>query len=455
MTQLIDIPTMQQLAWRSPVFQKTGQVTGANGLIRASMRAAIGECCQIRLADGRTVSAEAVGFDGRSSLLMPYENNYQLEPGLKVCCTGMQRRVSVGPELLGRVLDGLGRPVDGQPQPRTLRSRSPQAPPPNSLQRQRIREPLITGQRAIDTMLTLGMGQRVGLFAGSGVGKSTLMGEIARNSNAAVNVVALVGERGREVRPFIEDSLQAAGLRRSVVVVATSDESPLMRINAVLTAISIAEEYRDQGVNVLFFLDSLTRLAMAQRELGILLGEHPVNRGYPPSVLALMAQTLERLGTSDRGSITGIVTVLVDGDDMDEPIADAARSILDGHIVLKRELAAAGHFPAISVLDSVSRLFREVADTNHQQAAGTVRELLASYMEMKDMIEIGAYQRGTVPTVDRAIHFMPIIRHFLCQSVGESFSQAESSQDLQLLGQAILAAQQQNTPGSPATGATS
>lgn len=384
---------------------------------------------------------------------MPYESDYRPEPGMPVQCTGMQRQVDVGPELLGRVLDGLGRPVDGKPRPRTLATRSPHAPPPNSLLRQRIDQPLVTGQRAIDTLLTLGMGQRVGLFAGSGVGKSTLMGEIARHSSASVNVVALVGERGREVRPFIEDSLQAEGLERSVVVVATSDESPLMRINAVLTAIAIAEDYRDRGINVLFFLDSLTRLAMAQRELGILLGEHPVNRGYPPSVMSLMAQTLERLGTGSSGSITGIVTVLVDGDDMDEPIADAARSILDGHIVLKRELAVAGHFPAISVLDSVSRLFREVTDTRHQQASSTVRELLASYAEMKDMIEIGAYQKGTVPMVDQAIHFMPIIRHFLCQSVGESFSLSQSSQDLLLLSNAIAQARQ--TAGGSSQGAGS
>ncbi|MCR9198433.1 MAG: FliI/YscN family ATPase [Planctomycetaceae bacterium] len=448
MTPLLDVPELRDTAARTPAFQKTGRVTGANGLIQASLRAAVGECCQIQLPDGRSVSAEAVGFDGQSSLLMPYENDYRPEPGMQVQCTGMQRQVDVGPELLGRVLDGLGRPVDGQPQPKTRKTRSPHAPPPNSLLRQRIDQPLVTGQRAIDTLLTLGMGQRVGLFAGSGVGKSTLMGEIARHSNATVNVVALVGERGREVRPFIEDSLQAEGLARSVVVVATSDESPLMRINAVLTAIAIAEDYRDRGINVLFFLDSLTRMAMAQRELGILLGEHPVNRGYPPSVMSLMAQTLERLGTGSSGSITGIVTVLVDGDDMDEPIADAARSILDGHIVLKRELAAAGHFPAISVLDSVSRLFREVTDAPHQQATATVRELLASYAEMKDMIEIGAYQKGTVATVDQAIHFMPIIRHFLCQSVGESFTLQQSSQDLLLLGSAILQARQTSAGNS-------
>lgn len=454
MTLQLDIPRLVQLANATPMLQKTGRIIGANGLIQVSMRAAVGEICHIRLPNGNSVSAEAVGFDGNNSMIMPYDSNLSLQPGLEVFCTGRSRNVGVGPELLGRVIDGLGRPIDSRPRPQTRRTRSTHGAPPESLLRRRITQPLVTGQRAIDSMLTIGMGQRVGLFAGSGVGKSTLMGEIARNSNAEINVVALVGERGREVRPFVEDSLQAEGLQRSVVVVSTSDESPLMRINAVLTAISIAEDYRDRGANVLFFLDSVSRLAMAQRELGIMLGEHPINRGYPPSVMALMAQTLERLGTSDRGSITGIVTVLVDGDDMDEPIADTARSILDGHIVLKRELAAAGHFPAISVLDSVSRLFTEVTPRDHQQCTAIVRELLASYTEMKDLIEIGAYQRGTVPAVDRAIQFMPLIRHFLCQSVSETYSFADTTRDLQLLASAIANSSQSNQQSPQSSGQT-
>lgn len=454
MTSLLDIPSLTSIARATPSVRTTGQVIASSGLIEASVRVAVGECCRIQLSDGQTVSAEAVGFDGDSSLLMPYDTNFRLEPGLEVVCSGVARRVAVGTELLGRVIDGLGRPIDGASQPATRRSRPTHSAPPDSLRRQRIQHPLVTGQRCIDSMLTVGMGQRIGLFAGSGVGKSTLLGEIARHSNAEVNVVALVGERGREVRPFIEDSLQQTGLQRSVVVVATSDESPLMRINAVLTAIAIAEDFRDRGANVLFFLDSLSRLAMAQRELGIMLGEHPVNRGYPPSVMALMAKTLERLGSSDRGTITGLVTVLVDGDDMDEPIADTARSILDGHIVLKRELAAAGHFPAISVLDSVSRLFNSITDQPHQQATAVVRELLASYMEMKDLIEIGAYQRGSVPAVDRAIQFMPLVRHFLCQSVQETFDFHETTRDLQLLASAIVTSAQQ-APGIVAEGESS
>ncbi len=429
----LDIAALTQSAKAAPKFQKAGIVTSARGLLHASVRAAINECCHIRMPNGELLTAEVVGFDRYESLLMCYDSHAGLQPGLEVVCSGKPRKVAVGRELLGRVIDGIGRPLDSMPAPETSRYRSTIAGPPSSMTRKRIDTPLVTGQRAIDSLLTIGMGQRIGLFAGSGVGKSTLMGEIAKSSNADINVVALVGERGREVRPFVEDCLQAEGLSRSVVVVATADETPLMRINAVLSAITIAEAFRDEGANVLLFMDSITRLAMAQRELGLLLGEPPGNRGYPPSVQALMARSLERLGRSSNGSITGMITVLVEGDDMDEPVADTARSILDGHIVLQRELAAAGQYPAISVLDSLSRVFTEIATPEHQRASSAVRQLMATYAEMKDLIQIGAYQTGTLPNVDRAIQLMPAVKQYLGQSVNEVSSFDSTLRDLELL----------------------
>ena len=429
----LDIAALTQSAKAAAKFQKAGVVTSAHGLLHASVRAAINERCHIHMPNGDFLTAEVVGFDKYESLLMCYDSHSGLQPGLEVVCTCKPRKVAVGRELLGRVIDGIGRPLDSLPAPDTRQFRSAVVGPPSSMKRKRIDTALVTGQRAIDSLLTIGMGQRVGLFAGSGVGKSTLMGEIAKSSNADVNVVALVGERGREVLPFVEDCLQQDGLRRSVVVVATADETPLMRINAVLSAITIAEAFRDEGANVLMFMDSITRLAMAQRELGLLLGEPPGNRGYPPSVQSLMASSLERLGRSDRGSITGMITVLVEGDDMDEPVADTARSILDGHIVLKRELAAAGQYPAISVLDSISRVFNDIASPEHRRASGAVRQLLATYAEMKDLIQIGAYQSGTLPDVDRAIKLMPAVKQYLGQAVSESSTYDDTLRDLELL----------------------
>jgi flagellum-specific ATP synthase len=302
--------------------------------------------------------------------------------------------------------------------------------------RKRITEPLVTGQRVIDGMLTIGRGQRVGLFAGSGVGKSTLLGEIAKGAESDVNVICLVGERGREVLPFVEDCLGAEGMRRSVVVVATSDQTPLMRIKSVLTAVTIAEDFRDQGAHVLFFLDSLTRLAMAQRELGLLLGEPPGSRGYPPSVQSLLAEVLERLGCGDVGAITGLITVLVEGDDLDEPITDAARSILDGHIVLNRKLASQGHYPAIDVLGSVSRLFREVTTPQQQTDAVKLRTLMATHAEVSDLIQIGAYKPGSSQQVDRAVQLMPAVKKFLQQPVNEKSQWNSTLQQLEILGKA-------------------
>lgn len=425
---------MVQLAERCDAFQTVGRLHSVRGLLRTSLNAAVGELCSVEMPGGKTLLAEVVGFDEKETQLMCFEETDGLQAGLRVVSGRTRRSVPVGQGLLGRVVDGLGRPLDNHGLLREVRSRPETTSAPDAMSRNRIEEPLPTGQRVIDMLLTIGRGQRVGLFAGSGVGKSTLLGEIARGTSADINVIALVGERGREVRPFIEDSLGPEGLARSVVVVATSDQTPLMRIKAVLSAITMAEHFRDEGADVLFFLDSLTRLATAQRQLGLLLGEPPGTRGYPPSVQSLMASVLERLGTGPRGSITGLITVLVEGDDMDEPIADAARSILDGHLVLKRSLAAQGHFPAVDVLDSVSRLFRDVTSTEHQASALHVRRLLATYAEMEDLIQIGAYKGGSSPAVDKAIRLMPAVRMFLQQKAGQNAEWKESLSQLTELG---------------------
>lgn len=424
------------MAGRCAVFRTAGKLRSARGLLRASLPAFVGETCSVQLPSGEQLTAEVVGFDESESQLMCFDSTAGLQPGLEIVALGRRRSVPVGSQLLGRVIDGIGRPYDSLGPLRVRRWRAETSAVPDPLQRQRITDPLVTGQRVIDGLLTIGRGQRVGLFAGSGVGKSTLLGEIARNSDSDVNVLCLVGERGREVRPFIEDSLGELGLQRSVVVVATSDQTPLMRIKSVLTAVTIAEDFRDQGAHVLFFMDSLTRLAMAQRELGLLLGEPPGARGYPPSVQSLLASVLERLGSGRDGTITGLITVLVEGDDLDEPITDAARSILDGHIVLSRRLVAQGHFPAVDVLNSVSRLFREVTTEQQRQDAVKLRNLLATHAEVADLIQIGAYKPGTSALVDRAVQLMPAVKRFLQQPVGQAATWAETQQQLHLLGSA-------------------
>jgi len=374
---------------------------------------------------------------------------------MSVTALGEKRTVPVGHSLLGRVIDGIGRPIDNAGPLQTTRSCREQALVPGPMSRSRITTPLVTGQRVIDGLNTIGRGQRVGLFAGSGVGKSTLMGEIARGASSDVNVIVLVGERGREVRPFIEDCLGDAGRKRSVVIVATSDETPLMRIKSVLTAVTVAEDFRNQGADVLFFLDSITRLAMAQRELGLLRGEPPGARGYPPSVQSLLAEVLERLGAGETGTITGLITVLVEGDDMDEPIADAARSILDGHIVLSRDLAEKGHYPAVDVLASVSRLFTEITTEDHSQHALSVRRMLAAYNRMEDLIQIGAYQSGSSPDVDAAIRLRPAVERFLQQQTGQQSGWEETTNQINLLGRAWTqqtTIQPAQATGSPANG---
>jgi flagellum-specific ATP synthase len=352
---------------------------------------------------------------------MPLGEMHGIGPGNAVRATGHPFRLPVGEQLLGRVVDGLGRPIDALDGPDGGELRTTLAPPPRPLQRARIERRLSLGVRALDALVPVGRGQRLGIFAGSGVGKSSLLGMIARNSEASVNVVCLVGERGREVREFVERDLGDA-LARSVVVVATSDEPALVRIKAAFTATTIAEWFRDRGQDVVLMMDSVTRFAMAQREIGLAIGEPPSTRGYTPSVFALLPRLLERAGTAERGSITGLYTVLVEGDDMNEPIADAARGILDGHCVLTRALAHRNHYPAIDVLQSVSRLTGEVQSPEARAQAAALRETMAIYREKEDLITIGAYQRGADPRIDYAIETQPAIDTFLRQRVDEQTS---------------------------------
>ncbi|MCS7016652.1 MAG: FliI/YscN family ATPase [Gemmatales bacterium] len=423
--------------WGPTWYGRLRSVQGS--ILTCRLPAAVGDLCWICPEGSPRVPAQVIGFREATALLAPFEPLTALRPGTLVQHTGQSVQVAFGPGLLGRVLDGLGRPLDAQPAPvgKPLPIRTASAPPP--LQRARIRQPFITGIRAIDGLLTLGQGQRVGIFAGSGVGKSTLLGEIARHAEAEVVVLALIGERGREVRAFLEDNL-AQGIDRSVVVVATSDQMPLLRVHAALLAVTLAEEFRRAGKQVLLLLDSLTRLAMAQRELGLALGEPPSSRGYTPSVFQLLAATLERLGPAEHGSITALLTILVEGDDMDEPIADACRALLDGHIVLDRQLAEKGHYPAIHIGRSISRVAHDVMSPSHAQAAQKVRALLATLAEVEDLVRIGAYVRGSNPQVDRALELQPALLQFLRQGLGERTSFAETRAALERLAAAWTAA---------------
>ncbi len=386
-------------------------------MLTASFPATVGDLCELHALRGSVQLAEVVGFDRGVAQILPYHTAAGLSPNTSVFGLSRKLKIPFGPELLGRVIDALGQPLDSLGCLR-CRKRLPifnSSPPP--MARQRIRQPFVTGQRVIDGLLTCGQGQRVGLFSGSGVGKSTLLGEIAKGASSDVNVIALIGERGREVRPFLDDCLGSEGLARSVTVVSTADETPLMRVRAAQAAITIADGFRRRGANVLLLLDSMTRIAMAQREIGLLLGEPPTARGYTPSVFQLLAHLLEQLGASEHGTITGIVTVLVDGDDMDEPIADAVRSIVDGHIVLSRTLAEKGHFPAVDVSGSISRVFTDVAAPEHQRAAAKLREIFATYHEVADLIRIGAYLSGSSPQVDDAVRLLPVLTAFVRQSL--------------------------------------
>ncbi|MDJ0767459.1 MAG: FliI/YscN family ATPase [Ilumatobacter sp.] len=365
------------------------------------------------------LTGEVVACGEREVTCMPYGDLRGLRVGARVISTGRPPTVSVGPELLGRIVDAFGEPLDDGPPLIGLEPVTLDGAPPHPLRRARVDEPLSLGVRAWDTLVPMGRGQRVGVFAGSGVGKSTLMGMVARGSAADVNVVALIGERGREVREFVEAELGEAGLARSVVVVATSDSPALIRLRAAMSATRIAEWFRDRGDDVVLMMDSLTRYCMAQREIGLSAGEPPTSRGYPPSVFTLLPKLLERAGTAERGSITGIYTVLVDGDDHNEPIADAARSILDGHVVLSRALAHANHYPAIDVLASVSRVAGAVTTADEQRIAAELRRLLAAHAESRDLIEIGAYVAGTNAVVDRAVDLKEAIDGFLRQPIDD------------------------------------
>lgn len=411
---------------KSKPIQLIGKVQKVVGLVLESdgPRAPIGEICYLRDADGRIFNqAEIVGFkEGNKILSMVLGSLENIAPGTEIVSTGKPFQVKLSNHLLGRVIDGLGRPIDGKPSFPIHQKRSIYAAPPNPLTRKIISEPLYTGIRAIDGLLSLGRGQRAGIFAGSGVGKSTLLGMIAKNTSADINVIALVGERGREVKEFIENELGEEGLMKSVVVCATSDQPALVRVKAALLATTISEYFRDQGLDVMLMMDSVTRLAMAQREVGLAIGEPPTTRGYTPSVFSLMQQTMERAGTSDKGSVTALYTVLVDGDDFNEPISDSARGILDGHIMLSRKMASLGHYPAIDVLESVSRVMNKVIFDDHSIAARKVKQLMANYRRSEDLITIGAYQKGTNPDTDKAIQMHDQINAFLRQNIDESTS---------------------------------
>jgi len=403
--------------------RQNGKVSQVIGVVIESLgpNMAIGETCQISYKrTAEPVLAEVVGFRDKKVLIMPLGELMGIGAGSDVVALGVPLEIGVGDAVLGRVLDGLGCPIDGRGPVVAERRARVIAAPPAALSRRRVTEPLALGIRAIDGLLTCGKGQRIGIFAGSGVGKSTILGMIARNTTADVNVIALVGERGKEVRDFIERDLGEEGLRRSIVVVSTSDQPALVRIKAAFAAMTIAEHFRDQGLDVMFMMDSVTRFAMAQREVGLAIGEPTTTRGYTPSVFALLPKLLERAGSAARGTITGLYSVLVDGDDMNEPVADAVRSILDGHIVLSRAIASANHYPAIDILNSVSRVMPDVADKNHFSAASAIRDLLAVYRDAEDLINIGAYVPGSNPRVDHALSKIEAIRHFLRQGVYET-----------------------------------
>jgi flagellum-specific ATP synthase len=407
----------------------TGRITQIIGLVIEAQGPAVnlGELCYITSRDQSvSIPAEVVGFREKRVLLMPIGEMQGIGPGCEVIAANRMLTIGVGSSLLGRIVDGLGQPIDNKGALNCHTFYPIQATPPSPLTRERISEKMAVGVRAIDSLLTLGRGQRVGIMAGSGVGKSTLLGMIARNTEADINVIALIGERGREVREFIERDLGEEGLRRSVVVVATSDQPALVRVKGAMTATTIAEYFRDQGKHVMLMMDSVTRFAMGQREVGLTIGEPPATRGYTPSVFAMLPKLLERSGTGTTGSITGIYTVLVDGDDMNEPIADSVRSILDGHIVLSRNIAAKNHYPAIDILASVSRVMLEIVDSDHLKAAQKVRSILATYKEAEDLINIGAYVKGSNDEIDLAIQYISAVRKFLQQDVYEQTSIAET-----------------------------
>ena len=448
-----DIPAVDPLALgpyfegleRISPFQWTGHVTEAAGLLVESRgpAAAIGDFCEIRPAGGPPIRAQVIGFRNGRVLSMPLEETGGLRLGDPLVARPEAARVEVGPELLGRVLDGFGRPMDGGPPIPARDAYSLQGTPVGPLEREPITEPLATSIRAIDALLPCGKGQRIGIFGGSGVGKSTLLGSMSRHHSADVSVIAMIGERNREVRGFLENELGAEGRRRSVVVCATSDRPAPLRVRACLVALAVAEYFRDQGAAVLLVMDSVTRLAMAQREIGLAAGEPPSQKGYTPSVFNLLPRILERAGNFRRGSITGFFTVLVEGDDFNEPIADAVRAILDGHIVLSRQLAAQGHYPAIDVLHSVSRLSSALASPAQQAAARKLRQALAVYRDSEDLIQLGAYVAGANPALDASIRMRGEMLEFLRQDHRATATPADTLRRLDELAKGL------DTPPAP------
>jgi FliI/YscN family ATPase len=416
----------------APPLALEGRVTKVTGLVIEAdgPAASVGEICRIRMPDESWLEAEVVGFRERVLQLMPIGDMTGLAPGSAILAAGRQAEVGVGPDLLGRVLDGQGRPMDGRPL-ETTETKPVHSTPGNPLSRERIVKPVDVGVRAVNALLTMGQGQRMGIFAGSGVGKSTLMGMIARHMRADVNVIALIGERGREVREFIEKDLGPEGLERSVVVAATSEQPALVRMRGAYVATALAEFFRDRGLDVILMMDSATRFAYAAREVGLSIGEPATTRGYTPSVFARLPQLLERAGAWAKGSITGIYTVLVEGDDMNEPVADAMRSILDGHLVLRRELAARNQFPAIDVLSSVSRLMTDLTDREHLSAAARFKDLMTVHQRNEDMINIGAYQKGANSEIDLAVLHQPAFVEVLKQDRDQPVDLAQAREELQ------------------------
>lgn len=417
-------------------YKRYGKISRVIGLMIESEgpEANIGEVCLIHInASKDPILAEVVGFNHEKVILMPYGEVSQVGAGCLVEATGKPLRIKVGQGLIGQVVDSLGYPLDGSPLPKGLTAFTTDRNPPNPMDRKPIHKPIQSGVKVIDSLLTVGLGQRIGLFAGSGVGKSTLLGMIARNSDADINVIALIGERGREVREFIENDLGEEGLKNSIVVVATSDQPALMRIKGAFTATAISEYFRELGYNVNLLMDSVTRVAIAQREIGLATGEPPTTKGYTPSVFALLPKLLERTGSNDKGTITAFYTVLVDGDDLNEPIADTLRGILDGHFVLDRKLAEQGQYPAINVLQSISRVMDRIIDHSHLELAREIRSLLATYEENSELIQIGAYRRGTDKNIDRAITLFPKIQRFLKQDITEHATFKQSIEQMRKL----------------------
>ncbi|MDR2478695.1 MAG: FliI/YscN family ATPase [Treponema sp.] len=429
MTETAVFEKYLETAERTDTIKCTGRVSKVQGLLIESRgpQAVIGEICRIEAPRGRgIIRAEVVGLRDDTVQLMAFEETDGLEIGCRVIASGARLEVPVSMKLLGRVLDALGNPIDGKGEIESALMYPALANPPDPLKRRRVTERIATGIRAIDGLLAVGQGQRLGIFAGSGVGKSTLLGMIARNTSADVNVVALIGERGREVNDFIENDLGPEGLARTVLVVTPSNSPPLARLRGAYVATAVAEFFRDQGLDVMLLFDSVTRFARAQREIGLAAGEPPATRGYTPSMFDSMPKLLERSGTSDSGSITGFYTILVDGDDMDEPVADTVRGILDGHIVLSRRLAQAYHYPAIDVLQSVSRLAPAVSGPVTNRAAGSLRRSMAVYAEAEDLINVGAYHSGSNPAIDESITRHGPIEEFLIQPVGERSTVSET-----------------------------